>query len=392
MSDCRIQPVIVVAAYNRPLSLKRLLDSLSKASFKGYSNIKLIISIDYGGSSHVAKIAHDFIWEYGEKEIVLHSGSLGLKKHIIYCGSISHQYEAVIVLEDDLFVSPEFYNYACQALSFYKDANHIAGISLYSYLYNEYAQQRFVPIGDGFDNYFIQSATSWGQIWTKRQWKDFLEWFANEESGSKQLMLAKNILIPEQVLSWPEKSWKKYFIKYMVDKDKFFVVPQKSLTTNFSDVGENYAYSSFRLQVPLQVLPQQYKFSLLNESRVIYDSHFELTSECIKKFNSNLVGINFTTDLYGTKNLDKISSEYVLTIRDTKKALLSYDLSLVPPELNIIFEKSGSFYHLCKVSDCLKQIRLKKIKQYAATTSDIGTKKLIELFMYNIAVRFKLFT
>jgi hypothetical protein len=388
MRDCRIQPTIVVAAYNRPLSLKRLLDSLSKASFKVYSNIKLIISIDYGGSSHVAKIAQEFIWEYGEKEVVLHSRNLGLKKHIIYCGSISQQCEAVIVIEDDLFVSPEFYNYSCQALSFYKDDNRIAGISLYSYLYNEYAEQRFIPINDEFDNYFIQSATSWGQMWTKRQWKDFLEWFANEEVESKQSMSANNLLIPDQVLSWPEKSWKKYFIKYIVDKDKFFVVPRKSLTTNFSDAGENYAYSTFRLQVPLQVLPQQYKFSLLSESKVIYDSHFELTSDCIKGLNSNLAGINFTTDLYGTKNLDKISTKYLLTIRDTRKASLSYGFSLVPPELNIIFEQPGSFYTLCKVGDCLKEIKLKKIKQYAATTSDIGTKKLISLIVYNTARRF----
>ena len=51
---------------------------------------------------------------------------------MLQCGDISYEYGSVIVLEDDLFVSPFFYKYAVEAQEFYRDDNRIGGISLYN--------------------------------------------------------------------------------------------------------------------------------------------------------------------------------------------------------------------------------------------------------------------
>ena len=56
---------IVVAAYDRGFSLERLLSSLVKAKYE--HTVKLIISIDGGGTVEVQECAERFDWPHGEK-------------------------------------------------------------------------------------------------------------------------------------------------------------------------------------------------------------------------------------------------------------------------------------------------------------------------------------
>lgn len=62
----KYNPVIIVVAYNRPESLKRLLYSLSISKIS--TEAKLIISIDKNdiGDQTVKNIALAFNWTYGE--------------------------------------------------------------------------------------------------------------------------------------------------------------------------------------------------------------------------------------------------------------------------------------------------------------------------------------
>src|SRR5688572_567824 len=110
---------IVIVTYNRSWSLTRLLGSIANANFEGYSDIDLIISIDSGGESEVKKIAADFNWSYGVKTILMQKINLGLRKHILLCGDLTQNYGNIILLEDDCFVSPNFYDFASQALKYY---------------------------------------------------------------------------------------------------------------------------------------------------------------------------------------------------------------------------------------------------------------------------------
>ena len=195
------KPAIVVIAYNRAKSLQRLLNTLSKAYYTE-SDIKLIISIDKASNNQkVLEIAQDFEWNFGNKNVEYQSVNLGLRKHVIKCASYSNDYGSVILLEDDLVVSPQFYNYTCQALNFSKGKEYIAGISLYNHQFNVVAKLNFSPIEDGYDNWYFQFASSWGQAWTKEQWNSFISWYENIES------LKHNPSIPKNVTNWSEKSW-----------------------------------------------------------------------------------------------------------------------------------------------------------------------------------------
>ena len=206
MSDLsHVMPAIVVVAYNRPIALTQILWSISRAQFTGYDNIPLVISIDKSDDETVTQIAESFIWGYGTKRIIKHESRLGLRNHILACGDLTSEYHAVIVLEDDLYVSPVFYDYAVQAMRYFGEDEAISGISLYAYDVNEHAIVRFCAIDDGNHNYFLQSASSWGQLWTRRQWDGFRHWYAeNADKG-----VTADDPLPRNVISWKETSDRK---------------------------------------------------------------------------------------------------------------------------------------------------------------------------------------
>lgn len=377
------KPAIVIAAYNRPQCLERLLHSIAHADYQGFLDVPLVISIDRSDCAEVSEIADNFVWEFGSKKIINHPENIGLKANILFCGDLTAEYEAVIVLEDDLFVSPAFYDYACQAMNFYSGLDYVSGISLYAYDFNEYAKIRFIPIHDGFDNYFLQSATSWGQLWTRKQWLSFKDWYKVHRS----LPITESDLLPETVIKWSEHSWKKYFIKYMIVENKYFVVPRVSLTTNFADQGNNMKREISNYQVPLMMGKKKFNFSHINQSKSIYDSHYEITSSCLSYHNEFLQEFDFECDFYGTKNIRKIKAKYLLTIRNSTKPLASYALELIPQEINVIYNFSGNFFTLSEVGDCQSFDIKKKMFQYMRIVSDAGARKLGILFAYDLIKR-----
>jgi hypothetical protein len=384
MSKSSFQPAIVVVAYQRPRCLDRLLTSIARADYSGYESITLIISIDRGDYPEVLQVAKNFNWEFGEKKIIQHSTNIGLKKHILFCGDLTKQYEAVIILEDDLFVSPGFYDYTCQALEYFQNLNYVSGISLYSYCYNEYARIRFIASDDGFDNYFLQSASSWGQSWTKYQWQEFRNWY----DINSEILIAENEMLPEMVINWSsERSWKKHFIRYMVAENKYFVIPRISLTTNFAEVGDHMSSLTNNYQTSLILNKKTWNFSNLKQSKSIYDVYFEMTSACLKKNNLAFNNCDFECDLYGIKQINKIKTKYLLTIRDTSKIIASYDLKLIPHELNLIYELEGDFFNLIETDlHCSLSYR-KKILQHMYINQNAGVVKYASLFFYGLVNR-----
>jgi hypothetical protein len=225
---------IVVVGYNRDNSLSRILTSLSNANYNNF-DVPLVISIDKSDNYKVRDIADKFILRHGDKIVNIQPNRLGLRNHIITCGNLSLKYGAIIVLEDDIYVSPNFYSYAKESINKYKNDENIAGISLYSHLWNVNCSRPFIPADDGKDAYFMQRAQSWGQVWTDTMWKGFLEWYGN---NSGEIKYENDI--PENVTRWPDSSWLKYYIRYIVKTNRYFVYPRVSLTTNFVDKGQHH--------------------------------------------------------------------------------------------------------------------------------------------------------
>lgn len=326
---------IVIVAYNRPKALSNLLNDLNKADYED-SSVPLIISIDHSGSDSAFEVADAFDWKHGEKKIIRRPSNLGLKKHVLTCGDLVKDYDAVIVLEDDLMVSPAMFSYARRAVEKYKDNKNIAAISLYAKGWSETAMQTFTPALSGDDTYFIQTAESWGQIWLKDEWLRFRDWLKDNETPFDGMHH-----IPHNVRDWDERSWKKYHIRYFVENNKYTVYPYMSLTRCCGEEGEHLknnkkVSNASRIQVPLIESPlHDFRFADFDDEKAVkYDAFLERVIE-----NSGAC-----YDLYGQKTQFK-GYRYVITPKNLNyKIVETYGLLLRPHEDNVRFGQKGDYF------------------------------------------------
>ena len=338
-----MKPCIVVVGYNRPNCLERILQSVNNAVYKT-NDINLVISLDKAENDKgCLDIANKFVWKHGEKIVRTFPERLGLRKHILECGDLTEKYGSVIILEDDLLVSPMFYVYASGALEKYKDDPIVSGISLYSHDWNGYANKFFSPIFDGKQVYLGQFSITWGECWTKEWWGAFKEWYLTH-----QTLNPKNPNLPVAINKWSEASWGKYFVTYLVEKDLYYVIPDFSLSTNCSLPGQHAKYFDPTHQVKLLETTSfsfEYPDTKYLQKYDVYFENISLKEKCFAKYLND----GLCVDLYGTKQSYK--ERYVLSTKCLKfKTIKSYGLSLRPLDANVINNFEGDVIHLYDTS------------------------------------------
>lgn len=331
---------IVAIAYNRVNSLNRLLKSLNDAYYPS-DDIPLIISIDKSNTDEVERFADDFLWKHGPKKVKKHDKNLGLKKHILEQGQELDNFDAIIILEDDVIVSPAFYCYALQSVKKYASNTDIAGISLYSFPLNNYTNYPFCALKDSNDVFFMNIAQSWGEIWMKKSWLSFYEWFLNNES------FEPSDRIPAQLFNW-KQSWLKYHNRYCSEKNKYFVYPYHSFSSNCGDLGihAQKCYNTFQTSMQLSVEGDM-KFPNSPEYGICYDCFFE------NKALYKVLGLSESTccldlNCYRTPTNNQ---RYWLTLKKEPYAVIkSYGLKYKPIEMNVIMGLPGSDIYLYDLS------------------------------------------
>lgn len=323
---------IITVAYNRIDSLSRLLASLEKAYYD--QEVTMIISVDKSNTDIVEHFADDYQWPHGNKIVDKHEKNLGLRPHMMSLGKWFDYFDAIVVLEDDIVVSPSFFYYTKQAVSKYYNNPNIAGISLYSLAINGNTNVPFTPLKDEHDAYFMNYAISWGEVWMKNSWRDFYDWYLKHQDFPMMPHL------PHRICSWNKKSWLKYHSRYCIEENKYFVHPYVSLTTNFGDVGE---HSNGAANTVYQVELQQgektnYVLPEFGERAVYYDGFFENKSiyqEMDLDVNSLCLDLNGEW-----KN--RLNKRYWLTteIQDYK-IVRSFGLNYRPVEVNVMMNNPG---------------------------------------------------
>lgn len=337
-----IKPAIVAVGYNRPDGMKRLLDSIGKATFN-FDDVPLIISIDESNrSDEVEAVAKAFDWKYGTKEIRRFPERQGLRKHIVQCGDYSEKYGAVIILEDDLVVAEDFYSYVSAAHEKYGDDEEICGVALYSYGCNVFTHYNFIPLPSLSDVYLGGMVVTWGQSWNARQWKNFKAWYFEHEGKLPSL----NPNIPQVISSWT-RSWGRYFASFIAEKHLYYVYPYRARTTCFSDFGEHNKVTvpvTF-VQVPLmRGCPQMYNMGEVTEL-VKYDCFYERVLSKEDKV-CGISGNDICLDLGNMKTIAE-GKRYVVT--NTKlpyKEITSFALTLRPASLNVTECIPGEQLHM----------------------------------------------
>lgn len=326
---------IIVIGYNRKDSIERLLNRLNKCKYDSDS-VPLIISIDNCGSNEVENCAKEFVWKYGKKHIHTYENRLGLKNHILKCGDFINEYEldAVVVFEDDVYPAEGFYRFVKQSVEYYAADDRVAGISLYAHQWNIHVDLPFHPYEEGnSDVYFMQVAQSWGQVWLKKQWGSFIDWYKEHEEFRPSLD------VPKTYSGWPKSSWLKYHNQYCVEQKKYFVYPYQSLSTCFADAGEHAAFNSSVFQIPIEHnVEKQYRFVDLDDG-MVYDAYFESLN--VKRQLEASLDDEIIIDLYAQK--PKTNVRYILSTASLPyKVVKSYGMALRPIESNVIEQIDGN--------------------------------------------------
>lgn len=340
------KPAIVAVGYNRPDGMKRLLESIGKASYN-FNDVPLIVSIDESNrSDEVEAVAKAFEWKHGTMEIRRFPERQGLRKHIVQCGDYSEKYGAVIILEDDLVVAEDFYSYVCAAHEKYGEEEEICGVSLYSYGCNPLTHYIFTPVPSLSDVFLGGMVVTWGQSWNARQWRKFKEWYLDHEDKLPDV----NPDIPQDISSW-RRSWGRYFASFNAENHLYYVFPYRARTTCFSDFGEHNKVTipvTF-VQVPLmQGCPQEYRLGNMSEL-IRYDTFYE--RELSNKDNvCGIPGDQICMDISNMKTRAG-GKRYVVT--NTKlpyKEVHSFALTMRPASMNVTEEIPGNQLHMYEMT------------------------------------------
>lgn len=160
---------IAFFTYNRPVHTQRSLESLAKN--KGASESELYIfcdapkrETDREAVEQVRAVVRSQPW-CGTVHIVEQSTNQGCANSIIQgVTRLCQEYGKVIVIEDDLVLSPFFLDYMNRALDTYVDASSVMQISGHMFP---------VELKAETDAIFLPFTTSWGWATWQRAWKHF---------------------------------------------------------------------------------------------------------------------------------------------------------------------------------------------------------------------------
>ncbi len=335
---------IVSVGYNRLKSQRRMLESVKRADYSNYENVPLVISIDCSGDEELYDFARNFEWPHGDKYVIIREKRMGLKEHILACGDLTKYFKGVILLEDDLYVAKDFYNYTVQMDKAYGDCEKVASIALYSNEMNGFCWLPLVRLRNESDVFADQAVSTWGEAWNTRMWTDFRDWLSKTDIPWEQIDM------PYQIKEWT-KAWSKFYDAFMVMEDKYSIFPYTSLTTNFSDAGEHGGANNTIVQVSLQQGCKQY-VTLPFEQLVKYDIY---SNNLLLPSVLNLSREDVCLDLYGVRPNDRKCKYYLTVKRLPYKVVKSYGLYMRPQELNVIENIPGNDIFLYDTSEVEKK-------------------------------------
>lgn len=370
---------VILITFNKPEALSNSFNNLLDVNFLK-KKVDLIVSIDNSGDDSVENVAKSLKWPHGDLIIRTFSKRQGLKNHVLHCLEYADKYDAVFLLEDDIYYSESMFAYGYGAAKFYEDNPDIAGISLYNFQGNwQNWAFRFEPFNNGYDSYFVRLAQSWGEVITTNQWKNFKKWFDENKEFVKD---DKNV---PSINKWPDSSWLKFFDRYCFLNNKFFVYPYVSVVTNCNGVGIHNTKTINDFQTELQGSKTQYNFQPFdysNPKMIYYDEYFYplWINDCVDVSSDEL-----TIDFFCTRPKNSYK-KFVLTAGYFgKKFIKSWSLSLHPIELSIINNVQGEGIYLYESS----LIKKKKPKLYNALNYSLRTSDWRRIKFYGLKLFFK---
>ncbi len=379
MKEIEDHPTVVVSAYERKESLTRLLASIAKA-IDGDNPVIIVVGRK-SGNEDVLRIAKKFSEKIPSCEVIHPTVKMGLVEQFLFIGDLTKEVGSIILLEDDLVVSDSFYDFATQALTFFRGEKKVGGICLNSLPFNGYTKMPFIPVDDGTDTFFAQVPFFHGQAYTKEMWNDFRRWLDRFDGYLDHLSL------PSVFKTFPPDEWFPTMTQYLLETSKYFVFPRIAFAVNFGEPGKHFKKPTQIFQTPLAHNRDQFRFNKFTDSGSIYDVFQDLIPALVAKDLGISDPKGLTVDINGAKSLQFLNlTEEILTTKPVSNRKLGFGSLMRPLEENILNRIEGDFISLTtpdriKHPSLSNRIQHAKLLRYHFPMHGISYFKRIKAFV-----------
>ncbi len=231
---------ICLFAFNRPDHTRQTLAALRTSPLA--QNSDLIVFVDGPRVPEEARLTGevaDIVAEttgFRSVKLIRQNTNLGLAKSVIDgVTKILDEHERVIVLEDDIVVSPPFLEFMNRSLATLECTDQVASVSGFS-----------EPIPNMPEAYFLRKGGSWGwatwrRVWNQVQW-DGLSLLSELESSGRleglefEANAGFHKMLQDQVAG-KNNSWAIRFYVWCFLNHKLHLLPGKSLVQNIGHDG-----------------------------------------------------------------------------------------------------------------------------------------------------------
>lgn len=267
--DSDEEPVarIIVITMDREDSLNRLLSSLVKANY-GEDHVDLDIWIDRAkdkpvdeGVLHVCQTAD---WKQGTKTVHKRATNAGLYEQWIYTWNITEETtEFAVILEDDLEVSPAFYQWLRVARAAYAQDTDVGAFTLQRSTLRprqiKGVASGSLSISNEHPVFKYKLLGTWGFAPQRDQWVEFRKWFEEKRAkGEKPYvdgLVTTEWYKRQEVNGFAPTMWSQWWIKFVDEKGYFTVTAHlpdgTTLASNWREPGMHYSRGSPKVDFPI---------------------------------------------------------------------------------------------------------------------------------------------
>ncbi len=251
---------VVVLTKNRPASLARLLRSITSAHYRGGAIVAVDIRID-GHDAETLRIAK--AWAWGHKTVT-QTNAGGLRS--AWLGAWPNPVGRVVVLEDDIELSPEWHSWLVGAWDAYGGRKDLAGISLQRQTLVPKKPSRQSEIVNGHKPFLYRLVGSIGFSPHPGRWKEFMDWVKTKDLRTFDARV--DGLVTSDWYDHLDKKtmWTQLFIRFCDERGLstlYVNLPDgKTLAAHWREKGEHYAGGDGRDFPPAEAVLSEFPSEL----------------------------------------------------------------------------------------------------------------------------------
>ena len=193
--------LITVLTYTRHTSLKRLLNSLSRANY-GCASVDLHINIDappafdksaLTANKLVVKSATELNWSHGRKSVTRRLAHKGLATSWFEI-SYAFDHDYILILEDDMQVSREFFAFfSLVAKQGSLSGSETIAFCLHPNDWDISVERECTDHTCSSVLYLSPEPCNWGPIWKREEWMRYLDWVFKLKSQAELPYVAEDV-------------------------------------------------------------------------------------------------------------------------------------------------------------------------------------------------------